>query len=94
MTGSTVPERLIVPTLAESTSQGLNKKVPSPGLEREYPASLLLPLRVRQAEGVGRVDPMKTVVPVLSENVLSVTKHSRFVYCSISRPEAAFEDRF
>ena len=55
---------------------------------------LLLPVRVRQVVGVGKVEPINTATPVLPDSVLSATEPIRFVYCSISRPGAALEDRF
>ena len=55
---------------------------------------LSLPVSVRHAVGVGRVEPITTAVPVFPENVLSAIEPSRSVYCSISRPEAAFDDMF
>jgi hypothetical protein len=53
-----------------------------------------LPERVRQAAGAVKLEPMNAEVPALLERVLFVTDPSRLEYCSISRPEAAFVDRF
>ncbi len=53
-----------------------------------------MPVRVRQAVGLVRVEPMVTAIPVLPDNVLLVTEPARLVNCSISRPEAAFDAKF
>ena len=41
-----------------------------------------------------RPEPITTAMPVLSVSVLFVTDPIRSVYCSISRPEEAFDERF
>ena len=53
-----------------------------------------MPVTFKTVVGVVRVELMKTAVPVLPDNVLLVTEPVRLVYCSISRPGAAFEDMF
>lgn len=37
---------------------------------------------------------MNTATPLLPANELLVTDPSKLVYCSMSRPEAALEERF
>ena len=54
----------------------------------------MLPVRVRQVVGAVSVEPIMTPRAVLSERILSVTEPCRFVYCSISMPAAALEDKF
>ena len=54
---------------------------------------LLLPVRVRQVVGFDRAEPMATDTPAFPDSVLLVTDAARFAYCSISSPEAAFDDR-
>ena len=55
---------------------------------------LSLPVSVKQAVGAVKVEPINATVPVLSDSVLSVIEPAKIVYCSISRPEAAFDDMF
>ena len=55
---------------------------------------LLLPVKVRQAVGLVKVEPITTATPVLSDNVLFVTEPERLVNCSKSRPDAALDAKF
>ncbi len=55
---------------------------------------LLLPVRVRQAVEPDRPELIITATSALPDSVLLVTEPARLVYCSISSPAAAFDDRF
>lgn len=55
---------------------------------------LELPVRVKQAVGLARVEPIATARPVLPESVLLAIVAARVVYCSMSKPEEALEDKF